>query len=151
MRIMGLDIGKKRIGISLSDELYITAQPFEVYKRVSLNKDITYLIDLAEKNAVHTIVLGLPLHMSGAAGEMANYVINIKEKLDNYINENNLNIQTETWDERLSTSAVTKTLIEGDVRRADRKKVVDKLAASYILQGYLNYLTNKKNKEEESK
>lgn len=148
MRIMGLDIGKKRIGISLSDELFITAQPFEVYKRVSLNKDITYLIDLASSSDVHTIVLGLPLHMSGDAGEMADYVVAIKEKLDNYIAEKKLDIKTETWDERLSTSAVTKTLIEGNVRRSDRKKVVDKLAASYILQGFLNYLANKKNKEE---
>lgn len=144
MRIMGLDIGKKRIGVALSDELYITAQPFEVYKRVSLNKDIAYLADLAERNAVHTIVFGLPLHMSGEVGDMAEYVINIKEKIEDYLKAHDIEIKTETWDERLSTSAVTKTLIEGGVRREDRKNVVDKLAASYILQGFLDYLRNKK-------
>lgn len=144
MRIMGLDIGKKRIGIALSDQLLITAQPLEVYKRVSQNKDIQYIINLAIENSVHTILLGLPLHMSGQIGDMAEYVLKFKDKLDKYIEENNADIKTETWDERLSTSAVTKTLIEGDVRRENRKKVVDKLAASYILQGFLDYQAHKK-------
>ena len=144
---MGLDIGKKRIGIALSDQLLITAQPLEVYKTVSQNKDIAYIVNLATENSVHTILLGLPLHMSGQMGDMAEYVLKFKDKLDRYIEETNKDIKTETWDERLSTSAVTKTLIEGDVRRENRKKVVDKLAASYILQGFLDFKSNTKDSE----
>jgi len=139
MRIMGLDIGKKRIGIALSDELMITAQPFEVLKSTSFNKDCSHIIALAEEKSVTEIVLGLPLHMSGEEGDMAERVKRYQGIFHDEIKERKLNIKTTLWDERLSTSAVTKTLIEGGARRSERKEVVDKLAAAYILQGFLDY------------
>lgn len=131
MRYMGLDIGKKRIGVAISDEAGIIATPLKVVKAGS--KAIGEITGLIDEHGVEEVVVGMPLNMNGTKGEMADYVERFIAKLTR---ESEAKITT--WDERLSTSAVTKVLIEGGARREKRKLVVDKLSASYILQGYLD-------------
>ncbi|MBI5234338.1 MAG: Holliday junction resolvase RuvX [Deltaproteobacteria bacterium] len=133
MRIMGLDVGTKRIGVALSDEGLCIASPHTQIERVSLVKDMDRIKGLAEEYSVELIVSGLPLNMNGSSGPQAEYVLRFIEKL-----ERHTGLKVETWDERLSTVAVTKVLIKGGSSRRDRKKAVDKLSASYILQSYLD-------------
>lgn len=133
MRIMGLDLGSKRIGVSLSDELGLTAQPRETIVRTSLAADLKRLVAIAEENSVEKVVVGLPLNMNGTEGPQARRVKKFVERL-----RQKTPLTVETWDERLSTVAVTRVLIDADVGRAGRRAVVDKLAASYILQGWLD-------------
>lgn len=133
MRILGLDLGSKRIGVALSDELEICATPLTFIKKISINKDIEEVLTLVAEHSVGLIVTGMPLNMDGTAGEASalvnKFIERLKEKTD---------LPVETWDERLSTVAVTRVLIDGDTSRSKRKMVVDKLSASYILQGYLD-------------
>ncbi|MBE9532363.1 MAG: Holliday junction resolvase RuvX [Proteobacteria bacterium] len=131
MRYLGLDIGKKRIGVAISDEAGIIATPLIVVKAGS--SAVSEITELAAEYGAKEIVLGMPLNMDGTRGDMANYVEKFIDKLARKYSET-----ITTWDERLSTSAVTKVLIEGGARRSKRKTVVDKLSASYILQGYLD-------------
>ncbi len=138
MRVLGLDVGKKRIGISVSDELFITAQPLEVLNRTSLKNDLHSIIETATSYSASEIVVGLPISMNGSESAQTRYVLKFIEKLKKKITEETQDIKISTWDERLSTAAVERVLIKGDVSRKGRKKVVDKLAASYILQGYLD-------------
>ncbi len=133
MRIMCIDLGDKTMGISISDELGWTAQPLETLRRSSLKKDFEHILKLADEYGVKEIIVGLPVNMDGTMGPRAEKVLNFVERLSA-----ETSIKVRTWDERLSTAAVTRTLIQGDVSRAGRRKVVDKLAASYILQGYLD-------------
>jgi putative Holliday junction resolvase len=131
MRFMGLDVGKKRIGVAISDEMGIIATPLVVVKAGgSAMGEITALVNVHE---VEEIVVGMPLNMDGTKSEMAGFVERFIDKLTK-----RCDIMITTWDERLSTSAVTKVLIEGGARRDKRKTVVDKLSATYILQGYLD-------------
>lgn len=133
MRVLGLDLGTKTIGIALSDEEGLFAQPVTTLKRVSLKKDIEKLLDLINKNSVDSVVVGMPVNMDGSTGERSRYVAAFVERL-----KEKTGIPVCAWDERLSTVAVTKVLIDGGMSRAKRKGVVDKLAAAYILQGYLD-------------
>lgn len=135
MRILGLDLGKKTIGVAVSDEAGLTAQPVTTVKRKSYRADIEEVTRLAGEYSASRIVVGLPRNMDGTLGESAAMVTDFIKKL-----EAATSVPVVTWDERLSTAAVTKVLIEGDVSRGKRKKVVDKLAAAYILQGYLDSL-----------
>ncbi len=130
---MGIDLGDRTIGISISDELGWTAQPLETIRRTSLKKDLERIGRLVDEYEVGEIIVGLPINMDGTKGPRAASVLRFVERLRQAVD-----ITVRTWDERLSTAAVTKTLIEGDVSRSRRRKVVDKLAASYILQGYLD-------------
>jgi putative Holliday junction resolvase len=131
MRYLGLDIGKKRIGVAISSETGIIATPLIVVKAGS--SAINEIVALIEEHDAQEVVVGMPLNMDGTKSEMARYVERFIDKL-----ARKCDIKTTTWDERLSTSAVTKVLIEGGARRSKRKSVVDKLSASYILQGYLD-------------
>jgi len=133
MRILGLDIGTVRIGVALSDEMGWTAQPLEVIRHTSDENDIEEIRKIVEEYGVDSIVVGLPMNMDGSIGPMAEKIRKINEKL-----EQNFDIPIIEWDERLSSVAVERVLLEGDVRRDKRKLVVDKMAASYILQGYLD-------------
>ncbi len=133
MRILGLDLGAKRIGVALSDELEICATPLTFIKKSSIGKDIEEVLKLVAEHSVGLIVTGMPLNMDGTAGAAA---ASVNKFIDHLKNKTDLPV--ETWDERLSTVAVTRVLIEGDTSRAKRKKLVDKLSASYILQGYLD-------------
>lgn len=137
MRIMGLDVGDKTIGIALSDPMGWTAQPVTVLRRTSLKQDLEELARLCREQEVEKIVVGLPRNMNGTYGPRAQLVMEFKEKL-----EQALGLPVETWDERLSTAAAERTLLAADVSRARRKQVVDKLAAVVILQGYLDRQRN---------
>lgn len=132
-RILGLDIGKKTIGVALSDEAGITAQPLKLIKRSSLTSDLEEVLKTAAEHSVGKIVAGLPLNMDGTKSSTTDFVMKFVELL-----RERSPVPIETWDERLSTAAVERLLIEGDMSRSRRKEVIDKLSAAYILQGYLD-------------
>lgn len=132
-RIMGLDIGDKTIGVSVSDLMGITAQPIKTIKRVSKKKDIEELKNIIKEKEVTKIVSGLPKNMNGTLGPQGEKVIKFCELL-----ESETNMKVEYWDERLSTVYAERSLIEGDISRSKRKKVIDMLAAVVVLQGYLD-------------
>ncbi len=131
MRIMGLDFGDRTIGVAVSDELLWTAQGIKTIRRSS--KDMEELRDIIREYAVEAIVLGYPKNMNGTTGPRAEKTEKFARKL-----KEKFALPVELWDERLSTVAAQRTLLEGDVSRAKRKKVVDKMAAVFILQGYLD-------------
>jgi len=136
MRILGLDVGDVRIGVALSDEMGWTAQPLGVItrsKKKGLKSDLYAIVAYLDEYNVTEIVVGLPLNMNGSEGPMTEKVRKFSEALSKITD-----IEIKEWDERLSTVAVERVLIEGDVSRKKRKTVVDKLAATYILQGYLD-------------
>ena len=134
-KLLGLDLGTKTIGVAISDGMRYSATPLETIKRTKFTQDAQRLIELIAENQAVGLVLGLPLNMDGSEGPRVQstraFARNLAQKTD---------LPIVFWDERLSTSAVTRTLIEADVRRDKRAEVVDKLAASYILQGALERL-----------
>ncbi len=133
---MGLDVGTKTIGIALSDEAGITAQPVTTLKRSSIKKDLEELLRLAGDRQVRGFVVGMPINMDGTEGPRSKSVQKFAELL-----KEKTGLPVYTWDERFSTIAVTRVLIEGDLSRKRRKEVVDKMAAAYILQGFLDSRT----------
>lgn len=133
MRLMGLDVGTKTIGIAVSDEAGITAQPVLTLKRTSGKKDLEELLRLAVERQVEGFVVGMPVNMDGTEGPRSKAVHKFVALL-----EEKTGLPVYTWDERFSTIAVTRVLIEGDLSRKRRKEVVDKMAAAYILQGFLD-------------
>jgi putative holliday junction resolvase len=134
-KLLGLDLGTKTIGVAVSDGLRYTATPLETIARTKFTADAARLLELVAENAAVAFVLGLPLNMDGSEGPRAQstraFARNLAQKTP---------LPVIFWDERLSTSAVTRMLIEADTRRDKRAQVVDKLAASYILQGFLDRL-----------
>ncbi|QHQ61938.1 Holliday junction resolvase RuvX [Anaerocolumna sedimenticola] len=142
MRIMGLDYGSVTVGVAISDELLITAQGIETIHRkheTKLRQTLARIDELIKEYAVERIVLGYPKNMNNSIGERA---VKSEEFADVLRKRTGLNVVL--WDERLTTVAAHQALILGDVRREDRSKVVDKLAAVLILQGYLDFLSNQK-------
>jgi putative holliday junction resolvase len=139
MRILGLDVGDKTIGVAVSDEMGWSAQPLTVIRRQAKVKDCRVVAGLVEDYQAQTVVVGLPRNMDGTLGPQA-------EKTQVFAQALEEEIQAEIVfvDERLSTKAAERTLIEADMSRAKRKKVVDKIAASIILQGYLDQLSFQK-------
>lgn len=134
MRIMGLDVGEKKIGVAVSDPLGCVAQGVEVVLRNKQEqKDMAALKELAGKYNVELVVVGLPRNMNGSLGEQGRKVLAFADRL-----KTGLKLAVETWDERLSTAAAEKVLLSADVSRARRKKVIDKMAAVIILQNYLD-------------
>lgn len=134
MRIMGLDLGDKTIGVAVSDPLGWTAQGVEVIRRDGDTvRDLKRLKELVTEYSVEQVVLGLPKNMNGTLGERG-------EKAKAFAQEirQALSLPVDLWDERLSTVAAERILLEGDTSRAKRKKVIDKVAAAIILQGYLD-------------
>ena len=136
-RIMGLDIGDNTIGFAVSDLMGLTAQGVKTVKRVGKKKDIEALKEIIKERQVNKIVSGLPKNMNGTLGPQGEKVIKFCELL-----EEETGIKIEYWDERLSTVAAEKTLIQGNVRRENRKGVIDMVAAVIILQGYLDRQRN---------
>lgn len=132
-RIMGLDIGDKTIGVAVSDLMGLTAQGVTTIKRVGKKKDIEAIKQIIAEKQVNKIVSGLPKNMNGTVGLQGEKVQKFCELL-----KEETNLPIEFWDERLSTVAAERSLIEGNVRRENRKKVIDMLAAVIILQGYLD-------------
>ena len=136
IRIMGLDFGSKTVGVAVSDPLGITAQGIEIVRRTSenkLRKTLARIEELVTEYEVTEIVLGFPKNMNNTIGERAEKSLAFKEML-----ERRTGLPVVMWDERLTTGAANRTLIEGGVRRENRKDYVDMLAAVYILQGYLD-------------
>jgi len=136
MRIMGLDYGSKTVGVAISDPLGITAQGIEIIRRekeTKLRQTLARIEALIKEYQVEMIVLGFPKNMNNTIGDRAEKSLAFKEML-----EKRTGLDVVMWDERLTTVEANRTLMEGKVRREDRSKYVDMLAAVYILQGYLD-------------
>lgn len=132
-RFLGFDVGEKTIGLALSDTKRTIATPFQVILRTQWKKDADTLLKLIKEYHILGIVVGLPLNMNGSEGPRCQ---SIRQFVNNLLSL--IDIPICLWDERLSTMAVTRTLLEADLSRSKRKKVVDKMAAAYILQGFLD-------------
>ena len=138
MRIMGLDYGTKTVGVAISDALKITAQGIETIERNEENKlrrTCARIEELIKEYDVEKIVLGFPKHMNNDIGERAEKALEFGEML-----KRRTGLEVVMWDERLTTVAAERTLIESKVRRENRKQYIDKIAAVFILQGYLDSL-----------
>lgn len=131
-RILALDYGTKRIGVALSDEMGWTAQPLETYERRTLDQDLAHIQDLVRTHDVGRVVLGLPLRLGGEEGlavqAVHQFLVPLAEALP---------VPVVTWDERLTTSEAEELLIAADVSRKKRKGTVDRIAAAFLLQSYL--------------
>lgn len=142
MRIMGLDFGSKTVGVAISDALLLTAQGIEIIRRKSpskLRQTLARIEELKNEYEVEKIVLGFPKNMNNTEGDRCEKTQEFKEML-----EKRTGLEVVLWDERLTTVAADRTMMEGSIRREDRKNYVDKLAAVFILQGYLDFLSNQK-------
>lgn len=136
MRIMGLDFGSKTVGVAISDPLLITAQGIEIIRRKEENKlrqTLARIEELIVEYGVEEIVLGLPKHMNNTEGVRVELTEEFKDKL-----ERRTGLPVTLWDERLTTVAADKVMIEAGIRREERKEHVDRIAACLILQGYLD-------------
>ncbi len=137
-RIIGLDYGSKTVGVALSDPLLMTAQAVETIWRKEENKlrqTLARIEEIIKKEGVTLIVLGFPKNMNNTIGDRAQKTGEFAKAL-----ERRTGLKVVLWDERMSTMAAARTLMEGEVRRENRKTYVDQLAAVFILQGYLDYL-----------
>ena len=143
MRKLALDFGDKKIGVAISDALGITAQGKGYISRTDLKKDLEVIIDYIEKYSIDEIIVGMPKNMDGSYGPRA-------QKTQEFINflNNNLDIPIKTWDERLTSKEAEKVLIKADMSRSARKEVIDQMAASLILDSYLQANKNRRNKNE---
>ena len=140
MRIMGLDYGSKTIGVAISDPLGLTAQGIEIIRREEenkLRKSLRRIAALIAEYQVEEIVLGFPKNMNNTIGERAEKSLQLKETL-----EKRCGLPVIMWDERLTTVEANRTLMESGVRRENRSKYVDMIAAVFILQGYLDAKAN---------
>lgn len=138
MRIVGLDYGDRRIGVAISDPFGWTAQGLAVIERGKLEDDMNRLHDLVKEHEVKAIVVGLSKHMNGTIGIRGELSLTFAEQL-----RQSFGLPVYLWDERLSTVAAERTLLQADVSRKKRRKVIDKLAATLILQTYLDYQSRK--------
>lgn len=136
MRILGLDVGDRTIGVAISDPLGFTAQGITTVRRKSQEMDIEELVKICNQYQVDTIVSGLPKNMNGTIGTQAEKVQEFCAALKEVVN-----IEIKFWDERLTTVAAHRAMLEADMSRKKRKGIVDKIAATYILQGYLDSLS----------
>ena len=134
-RLLGIDPGTKTIGLALSDTLLIVATPMETIRRTKFKIDIVRIMEIVEQENVGGLVIGWPMNMDGTEGPRCQ---SVRAFADNIAAK--LPLPQALWDERLSTAAVERTLIEADSSRARRKQVIDKMAAAYILQGALHAL-----------
>ena len=134
-RVLGLDLGSKRIGLALSDVSRTVATPMKTLKRAKFAQNAKELLDVAEEHEIGAFIIGLPFNLDGSEGPAAQsaraFVRNLAAKTD---------IPIALWDERLSTAAVERTLLDADTSRKRRAEVIDKMAAAYILQGALDRL-----------
>jgi putative Holliday junction resolvase len=140
MRILGLDFGSKTVGVAVSDELLITAQGVEIIRREKkskLRQTLSRIEELVGEYGVDRIVLGYPKNMNNTEGERCELTRDFKEKL-----EKRCGIPVILWDERLTTVAADQSMMEMGIRRENRREYVDEIAAIFILQGYLDYLSN---------
>ena len=145
MRIMGLDFGSRTVGVAVSDSLLLTAQGVEIIRRKEENKlrqTLARIEELIQEYEVEEIVLGQPKHMNADEGVRVELTNEFKEKL-----ERRTGLPVTFWDERLTTVAADRTMMEAGIRREKRKDYVDMLAAVFILQGYLDYKSMQKSQD----
>ena len=145
MRIMGLDFGSRTVGVAVSDSLLLTAQGVEIIRRKEENKlrqTLARIEELIQEYEVEEIVLGQPKHMNADEGVRVELTNEFKEKL-----ERRTGLPVTFWDERLTTVAADRTMMEAGIRREKRKDYVDMLAAVFILQGYLDYRSMQKKQD----
>lgn len=133
MRVLGLDVGDKRIGISMSDSTQSIAQGLKVYRRTSLKHDLEEVKNLAEEHTVRRIVIGLPKDLSGTVGKRAQDVMAFAEQVEKYTH-----IPTVLWDERFSTNEANRVFELAQVSHRKRKPFIDMIASQIILKGYLD-------------
>ncbi len=133
MKYLGIDYGRKRIGLAISDFTAMISMPFDVIHVRSKRETIDAIREVCEEKEVECIVLGLPLNMDGSRGEMAEEASSFAEAL-----RSAMNVEVLEWDERLSSAFAEKALLENDMSRSYRKTVKDKIAAQSILQSYLD-------------
>lgn len=133
-RALGLDAGDRTIGVAVSDLLGLTAQGVETIRRTTLEKDIARLQELMSQYETKTLIMGYPKNMNGTEGPRCEFVKELAEEIRKAEPETEIVF----WDERLSTVAASHSLIEADISRKKRKKVIDKMAAVFILQGWLD-------------
>ncbi len=134
VRILALDVGEKRIGLAVSDPLGITAQGLSVLSRQDPETDQARLLEVAREYQVQEIVVGLPRHMDGRPGKQTEAILELSRTLGD-----SLGVPVTTWDERLTTVEAERVLIQADMSRRRRRRVVDQVAAVLILQSYLEY------------
>jgi len=139
MRILGIDLGKKNIGIAISDESAVIAQSYGIVKRVRDDRAVKEIMDIAAAYEVSEIVVGLPLNMDGSRGASARDSMGFADRL-----KKDSGIKIVLWDERLSTKEAEDMMLAADLSRRKRKSVVDKIAAQLILQGYLDSCAEKR-------
>lgn len=139
-RLLGLDLGDKTIGLAISDTEFSIATPLDTIRRKKFGQDANALVAVMSEQNIGGLVFGLPLNMDGSEGPRAQ---STRAFIRNLLARGH-DLPIILWDERLSTMAVTRTLLEADTSRAKRAEAVDKMAAAYILQGYLDYLQEQK-------
>jgi putative Holliday junction resolvase len=139
MRYIGLDVGDRTIGVAVSDPLNYTAQGITTVRRKSLEKDLENLREIFKNYEIQEIIVGLPKNMNGTIGPQAEKAMEFGGVL-----EKEFGLKIVFWDERLTTMAATRAMLEADMSRKKRKGLVDKIAATYILQGYLDKLSSTK-------
>ncbi len=144
MRILALDVGEKRVGLAVSDPLGFSAQPLAVLPRRPHGEFLNALGKLAQEYEVDVILLGLPRRTTGEKGPEAQRILALGHEINT-----KLGLKYETWDEWFTTVSAEKVLIDGGVRRKERREVVDKTAAAIILDSYLSFLKNKVAAEEQ--
>ncbi len=133
-RVLALDVGKKRIGLAVSDELGITAQGIETLERTRIRDDVKALEEVAKRWNAHTLLVGRPLHMSGSGSRQSEYTEEFARRL-----ERDLGLQVVFWDERLTSAEAERLLREGGASLDQRKRAVDRMAAILLLESYLEH------------
>ncbi|HSP47275.1 MAG TPA: Holliday junction resolvase RuvX [Clostridiaceae bacterium] len=139
MRYIGLDVGTRTIGVAVSDPLGFTAQGITTIRRKSLDHDFIELEAIFKEYVVKEVIVGLPKNMNGSIGPQAELSMEFGRQL-----EEKFNLKVIYWDERLTTMAANRIMLEADFSRKKRKSLVDKIAATYILQGYLDKIYSAK-------
>ena len=135
LRLMGLDVGSKTIGLALSDTRRVIATPLETIRRRNFREDLARLYALVDRHSVGGLVIGLPLTLAGGDGPRTQ---SVRQFARNLVGLRDMPVAL--WDERLSTAAVTREMIAADLTRKRRAQIVDRVAAAYILQGCLDFL-----------
>lgn len=149
MKALGLDVGDQTIGVSVSDDLMISATGITTIQRTGIKKDTGAVIDLIKEYGTCITVIGMPLLMDGTVSSQGEKILEFKEKLSNKIKSSGMKDQDIVlFDERFTTSMAERVLIEGNVSRKKRKEVIDKQAAVLILQGFLDRFNFQKREAE---
>ena len=138
MKHLSIDLGDVRIGLAMSDSMGIIANGLETYQRKFIYKDVEYIVKIAMDNNVKCVVMGLPMNMDGTSGERVEKAKEFAKLIEDKFKELNYACKIDFQDERLTTVTSERVLIDAGVRRENRKKVIDKMAATIILQTYLD-------------